>query len=82
MYECRTFGLFYSERENASSAVEESSHFLLTFPCYEGITKDVTYQRSIQVDSVDTDKQEVTDPCRAFSVSYICIVATTAFKLQ
>ena len=80
MYENMTFCLIDSERENASSAVEESSHFLLTFPCYEGITTDVTYQRSIHVDSADTEKQEVTDPCRAFSVS--SFVETTAVKLR
>jgi len=59
-----------SERENTSNGFRESSHVQLTFPSYQGVTTDVTYQRTRQTDVADTEQQDAPEPCKAFGVSF------------
>ncbi|KAI0217885.1 Target of EGR1 protein 1 [Lamellibrachia satsuma] len=69
-----------SERDNTFSAFRESSHIQLTFPRYQGVTESVTYQQSSPADSVDTDHQKVTEPCKAFGAHGWCSAGKACLK--
>lgn len=69
-----------SERENTMSVFRESSHIRLTFPCYQGITTDVTYRCPSQTDGVDTGQQEAPEPCKAFGAHGWCSAGKACSK--